>query len=289
VAIVAGVLYWKLRKTEKEKIELVEEKASLEEEIRELDQRVSAMQQELERKDLELSEKNRRVEELQKEVERTRALIRKYEEQGKISARQAEEMRYKTEQMAYYIQKYQERIRELEEENQQLRARTAELEQQVQEKESQTRQVQQEKERLEVKVKAASYLKAIQFRYALVKESGKEEWDTEFRARRIHKLKVCFTVLENDVAEPGERTAYVVISDPTGKPITNFAASSGYFTLMDTEQPFSAKATFRYNRARQEVCAVYERPADQELQKGTYTVSVFCEGVEIGRDQLSLK
>ncbi len=289
VSIVAGVLYWQLRKVQRQNVELTEEKIDLEEDLRELDARVLSLQQELERKDVELSEKTRQVEELSKQLQDARSRIRRYEEQGKISARQAEEMRYKTEQMAYYIQKYQERIRELEEENQSLRAKATELERRIQEKETQTRQVQAEKEQLEVKVRAASYLKAIQFRFATVKENGKEDWDTEFRARRIHRLKVCFVVLENEVAEPGQRIAYVVISDPTGKVLTNFSASSGYFTVMDTEQPFSAKAPFNYTRDRQEVCALYDRPADQELSKGNYVVSVFCEGVEIGRGQFQVK
>lgn len=289
LSITTGVLYWQLRKAQKQSTALEEEKVELEANIQALDQRILAMQQELERKDLELSDKTKKVEELSRELEQTKARIRRYEEQGRLSARQAEEMRYKTEQMAYYIQKYQERIRELEEENERLRARTAELEKQVERKESEARQVLQEKERLEVKVKAASFLKAISFRFATVKENGREEWDTEFRARRIQQLKICFTVLENEVAEPGTRTAYVVISDPTNKIITNFARSSGYFTVMDTEQPFSAKATFNYTRTAQEVCATYERPADQELNKGTYQVAVFCEGVEIGRGQFQVK
>lgn len=289
LSITSGVLYWQLRKVQKQNVSLEEERADLEANIRSLDQRIIAMQQELERKDLELADKSKKVEELSKELQRTRALIQKYEEQGKLSARQAEEMRYKTEQMAYYIQKYQERIRQLEEENERLRARTAELEKQVERKETEARQVMQEKERLEIKVKAASYLKAINFRFATVKENGKEDWDTEFRARRIQRLKVCFTVLENEVAEPGNRTAYIVITDPTNKPITNFAQSSGYFTVMDTEQPFSTKVTFNYTQTAQEVCAIYERPADQELPKGTYQVAVFCEGVEIGRGQFQVK
>ncbi|MCS7296642.1 MAG: hypothetical protein RMK19_04010 [Bacteroidia bacterium] len=289
LSITAGVLYWQLRKAQKQTSALEQEKTELEANIQALDERILAMQQELERKDLELSEKSRKVEELAKELERAKAKIRQYEEQGRISARQAEEMRYKTEQMAYYIQKYQERIRQLEEENERLRARTAELERQIERKESETRQVLQEKERLEIKVKAASYLKAIGFRFAAIRENGKEDWDTEFRARRIQRLKICFTVLENEVAEPGERTAYLVISDPTNKTLTNFAQSSGYFTLMDTEQPFSAKVSFNYNRISQEVCAIYDRPTDQELHKGVYQVAVFCEGIEIGRGQFQVK
>ncbi|MCS6895400.1 MAG: hypothetical protein NZZ60_04535 [Bacteroidia bacterium] len=289
LSITAGVLYWQLRKVQKQNVALKEEKVELEENIQDLDQRILAMQQELERKDMDLAEKSRKVEELSKELERTRSQIRRYEEQGRISARQAEEMRYKTEQMAYYIQKYQERIRQLEEENAQLRNRTAELEKKIEQQASEKEEVLKEKERLEVKVKAASYLKAINFRFAAIKENGKEDWDTEFRPRRIQRLKVCFTVMENEVAASGPRTAYVVISDPTNKVITNFAQSSGYFTLMDSEKPFSTKVTFNYNNTAQEVCAIYDRPEDQELNKGTYQVVVFCEGVEIGRSQFQIK
>ncbi|MCS7153783.1 MAG: hypothetical protein N2253_06580 [Bacteroidia bacterium] len=289
LSITAGVLYWQLRKAQKQKTALETEKIDLETNLQTLDQRIRALEQELERKDIELTEKTRKLEELDKELKKAQAQIHRYQEEGRISARQAEEMRYKTEQMAYYIQKYQERIRQLEEENEQLRARATELEKKVREKESETQQVLQEKERLEVKVKAASFLKAINFRFAAVKENGKEDWDTEFKPRRLQRFKICFTVLENEVAEPGDRTAYIVISDPTGKVITNFAKSSGYFTLMDTEQPFSTKAAFHYTKSAQEVCAIFEKSEDQELSKGTYQAVVFCEGVEIGRGQFQVK
>jgi uncharacterized small protein (DUF1192 family) len=287
--VAATYFYMESRKKTAEVRQLQEEKLDLESEVSELQERVQSLSKELERKDLELQEKADKVEALSKEIQQLRARIAKYAEEGKISQRQFEEMKLKTEQMAYYIQKYQARIQELEEENKMLREKTAELYQEVQKKEEEREQIRQEKERLEVKVRAASYLKAAEFRYALIKDNGKEEWDTEFRARRLHRLKICFTVLENEVAEPGPRTAYIVISDPSGKVITNFSGSSGYFTLMDTEQPYSAKVEFSYQRQRQEVCGVFIRDKDTELEKGNYQVAVFCEGVEIGRGTFHLK
>jgi uncharacterized small protein (DUF1192 family) len=287
--VAATYFYMESRKKTAEVRQLQEEKLDLESEVSELQERVQSLSKELERKDLELQEKADKVEALSKEIQQLRARIAKYAEEGKISQRQFEEMKLKTEQMAYYIQRYQARIQELEEENKMLREKTAELYQEVQKKEEEREQIRQEKERLEVKVRAASYLKAAEFRYALIKDNGKEDWDTEFRARRLHRLKICFTVLENEVAEPGLRTAYIVISDPSGKVITNFAGSSGYFTLMDTEQPYSAKVEFSYQRQRQEVCGVFIRDKDTELEKGNYQVAVFCEGVEIGRGTFHLK
>jgi len=287
--VAATYFYMESRKKTAEIRQLQEEKVDLESEVSELQERVQSLSKELERKDLELQEKADKVEALSKEIQQLRARIAKYAEEGKISQRQFEEMKLKTEQMAYYIQKYQARIQELEEENKMLREKTAELYQEVQKKEEEREQIRQEKERLEVKVRAASYLKAAEFRYALIKDNGKEDWDTEFRARRLHRLKICFIVLENEVAEPGPRTAYIVISDPSGKVITNFSGSSGYFTLMDTEQPYSAKVEFSYQRQRQEVCGVFLRDKDTELEKGNYQVAVFCEGVEIGRGTFHLK
>jgi uncharacterized protein YoxC len=287
--VAATYFYMESRKKTTEIKRLQEEKVDLESEVSELQERVQSLSKELERKDLELQEKADKVEALSKEIQQLRARIAKYAQEGKISQRQFEEMKLKTEQMAYYIQKYQARIQELEEENKMLREKTAQLYQEVQKKEEEREQIRQEKERLEVKVRAASYLKAAEFRYALIKDNGKEDWDTEFRARRLHRLKICFTVLENEVAEPGPRTAYIVISDPSGKVITNFSGSSGYFTLMDTEQPYSAKVEFSYHRQRQEVCGVFIRDKDTELEKGNYQVAVFCEGVEIGRGTFHLK
>jgi len=287
--VAATYFYLESRKKTSQIQQLQEEKVDLESEVSELQERVQSLSKELERKDMELQEKSSKVEALSKEIQQLRARIAKYAEEGKISQRQFEEMKLKTEQMAYYIQKYQARIQELEEENKMLRDKTAQLYQEVQKKEEEREQIKQEKERLEVKVRAASYLKAAEFRYALIKDNGKEDWDTEFRARRLHRLKVCFTVLENEVADPGPRTAYIVISNPSGQVITNFSKSSGYFTVMDTEQPYSAKVEFSYQRQRQEVCGVFERDKDTELEKGTYRVAVFCEGVEIGRGTLQLK
>ncbi len=287
--VAATYFYLESRKKTSQIQQLQEEKVDLEGEVSQLQERVQSLSKELERKDMELQEKASKVEALSKEIQQLRARIAKYAEEGKISQRQFEEMKLKTEQMAYYIQKYQARIQELEEENKMLRDKTAQLYQEVQKKEEEREQIRQEKERLEVKVRAASYLKAAEFRFALIRDNGKEDWDTEFRARRLHKLKVCFTVLENEVADPGPRTAYIVISDPSGKVITNFASSSGYFTVMDTEQPYSAKVEFSYQRQRQEVCGIFERDKDTDLERGTYRVAVFCEGVEIGRATLQLK
>ncbi len=287
--VAATYFYLESRKKSSEIQQLQEEKVDLESEVSQLQERVQSLNKELERKDLELQEKADKVEALSKEIQQLRSRLAKYVEEGKISQRQFEEMKLKTEQMAFYIQKYQARIQELEEENKMLREKTAQLYDRVQKTETEKEKVQQEKERLEVKVRAASYLKAVEFRFALLKDNGKEDWDTEFRGRRLHRLKVCFTVLENEVAEPGSRTAYVVISDPNGKVITNFAASSGYFTLMDTEQPYSTKTEFTYGRQRQEICAVFEKDKDQELERGTYRAAVFCEGVEVGRGTFQVK
>lgn len=282
-------LYLRLQKEQAKSVQLTEEKIDLEQQVRDLDDRIQNLSKDLERKDLELQEKNQKIEALSKELVSLRARISKYMEEGKISQRQYEEMKLKTEQMAYYIEKYQHRIQELEEENRILRQRTEELSETVQKAQTEKARIAEEKERLEVKVRAASYLRAVEFRFALIRDNGKEEWDTEFRARRLHQLKVCFTVLENEVAEPGPRTAYVVISDPNGKVITNFAASSGYFTVMDTEQPYSAKVEFSYERARKDVCAVFIRDPEQTLERGTYTAAVFCEGIEIGRGTFQVK
>lgn len=290
VAAVAIFLFMQYRSEKQKTEQLTEEKLELEEEIQRLDQKVLALQSEIDRRDMELSEKNRLVEDLQKQLQTAKQKLQQAINQGKLTQKQIEEMRFKTEQMSYYLQKYQQQITQLEKENQQLRQEKETLRAEVQRKEFETRKLLSEKEMLEVKVQAASILKAAEFNfYATKRENGKEEKDTQFKARKVRFLKVCFSVLENPIAPEAKRTAYLVIENPEGQTVTNFSSSSGYFTLDGQEVPYSMKVEFPYQRQKVEVCGLYSRAEDQNWIEGKYTLHVYVDGFEIGTSTFFIK
>ncbi|MGQ9862919.1 MAG: hypothetical protein ACUVRD_00320 [Bacteroidia bacterium] len=292
VAIAAvAIFFFTQYQSEKQKTtQLTEEKLELEEEIQRLDQKILALQSEIERRDVELSEKNRQVEELQAQLQTTKQKLQQAINQGKLTQKQIEEMRFKTEQMSYYLQKYQQQITQLEKENQRLRQERETLRAEVQRKESETQKLLSEKEMLEVKVQAASILKAADFSfYATKSENGREEKGTHFKARKVRFLKVCFSVLENPIAPEAKRTAYLVIKNPEGKTVTNFDSGSGYFTLDGQEEPYSMKVEFPYQRQKIEICGIYPRAENENWIKGQYTLHVYVDGFEIGSSTFSLE
>ncbi len=282
---------WQTFSAKSEVKELTQNKEELTVEIDELNTKITTMEAELQRQDIDLAEKDRKVAEMAAELELARKRIGALNAAGKLTAKQLEEYKFKTDQMGYYIEKYQKQIEELKVENERLTGENRELAKTVQAKDSSLAEVGREATLYKTKVAAASILKATEFAFAGVDRRGKESLaeNKEIRARRLGDLKTCFTLLDNAVAEPGARTVYVVIKAPDGSVVKPAETAAGYFTVNGQELPFSAKGQVSYDRSAQKVCIVYGKPEAYEFAKGVHSISIYCDGYEIGRSDLQVK
>lgn len=283
LAVVGGWLWYKYRTTQKENIVLVEENKELIEEVDELDAEIANLQKEIERKDLELNEKSKLLSDAQTELQKLRSRVQQYEAASKISARKAEEMKRRIDELLQIIETYQAKIEQLEQEKAELTERNQELEKEVAEKkalEEEREHLQAEKMELESKVRSAAQLRAVGFEFAMLRPSGKEKWGEEF-SRRLRRLEICFTVLQNKVATPGNRMAYIVLMDPDGKVMPS---REGVSTTRagDEEIKYSMKVSYDYQREDKKVCAIYEKGEEIELSSGRYKVLVYSEDGAMG-------
>jgi FtsZ-binding cell division protein ZapB len=107
--------------------------------------------------------------------------------------------------------------------------------------------------------------------------SGRQRETT--RADRTDMIKVCFTLLENAIAEPGEKDLFlrIVASDST--------------VLQSPDSPdFSAKRSIAYASDRLEACIFYSVDIEAGvLSSGLYTVEVLEEDVVIGATEIELR
>jgi len=277
--------------TKVENTQLVENKVELESEINELNTKITTMETEMQRQDIELTEKDRKVAEMAAELELAKKRIGSLQAAGKLTAAQLNEFKFKTDQMGYYIEKYQKQIEELKVENERLTGENRELSRTVQAKDSLVAKVGAEATLYKTKVAAASILKAAEFKFFTVDKKGRdtEAENRETKARRFGNLKTCFTLLENAVAEIGGRTVYVVIKGPDGGVIRPNETEAGYFTHNGQEIPYSAKTGLNYDRTSQQVCITYVKPEALEMAKGNYSITVYCDGYDIGRSTLTVK
>lgn len=117
-----------------------------------------------------------------------------------------------------------------------------------------------------------------------IKSSGKQVETT--RATRAMMIKSCFTILENKIATPENKTIYMRIISPTSEELTS---SEVVHFEMDGEREgiASVKRKVNYQNKNMDLCIYYE--FETELAVGTYIVEIYAEGHLIGKTSFALK
>jgi hypothetical protein len=102
---------------------------------------------------------------------------------------------------------------------------------------------------------------------------------------KIQKLRVCFIVRENTVAEAGNKTIYLQITRPDDLVLSS--SDGGVVDFSDQSVAYSAKRDVDYANADIDLCIFWD--ATEELIPGTYFVRLYAEGHEIGTSNFVLK
>ena len=98
------------------------------------------------------------------------------------------------------------------------------------------------------------------------------------RADKSDMIKVCFSLLENAIAEPGNKNLYLKVLTPDS-------------TMLEYEPgaAFSAYRNIDYANDRLTTCIFYTVEEDVTLVSGIYSFEILEEGVVIGTTQLELR
>ncbi len=105
------------------------------------------------------------------------------------------------------------------------------------------------------------------------------------KIKKIEKIRVCFIIRENAVAEAGNKTIYLRISRPDD--IVLSSPDGGIVDFDDESLAYSAKRDLDYANTDIDLCVFWD--ANEQLIPGTYSISLFAEGYEIGTTKLVLK
>jgi cell division protein ZapB len=290
--IMLSVIGWLLVdrfRMQEENGELVENAEQMNTEIESLEQDLTEMQAELDRKDLAVEEKDKLIADKTKELSKKQRQIDQLLKQGKINAAQADEYRGKIAGMEKTIKRYEEEITQL---KSQLASVTSEKDAISKEKEAvdaENEHLSMQKDILQGKVNVAAILKAANFRYTNVKNSGKEsDAEEEFKAGRLDNLKVQFSILENAVASEGSKNLFIQILKPDGTIARDSKAGTGTFTFEERELPYTFSQQINYDRTAQKVTVVYH-PDSKKFEKGNLKIKIYCEGFLIGESALNIK
>lgn len=150
--------------------------------------------------------------------------------------------------------------------------------------------LEKEKEQLADKIVEASVLKAYNITASTiyVKRSGSEV-ETD-KARRVNKVKVCFTLSKNVVLTPGLKDVYVRIARPDNKILSPGIAEDFVFEYKGEQIQYSMYQQANYDNEAQDICLDWvNKFEDINMLEGTYEVIVFADGKEIGTTSFNLK
>ena len=99
------------------------------------------------------------------------------------------------------------------------------------------------------------------------------------RADRTDMIKVCFTLLENRISEPGSKLLHLRIT-----------GASEQVLLSGEEDGYSASRTIDYANDRLTTCVFYTNEGEGSgLEPGTYLVEILEEDVVIGSSTLDMR
>jgi len=115
-----------------------------------------------------------------------------------------------------------------------------------------------------------------------VKSSGKTR--VMERASGVDKIKVCFTVPENNIAEAGDRSLYVQVIDPKNNTLGENAQVS---FENDLTLNYSLVSKFYYDNKNLDVCEFVS--GGEDFAKGRYVVNVFDGSKLLTTSSFSLK
>lgn len=178
-------------------------------------------------------------------------------------------------------------ILELKAKNQELTAENFKANKKVEEFTVQNTKLTEENNKLTKTVEVAKRLKTYEIYADAVRVSGggAKEKQTD-KAKKADRIRTCFTVLENTIADKSEKSIYLTITDPDGKVLSEGDRSR--ITLLNGEEiQYSVRKDIFYDNKNMQLCMNWD--TKEPLTPGNYTVKLYADGVQIGKESFMLK
>jgi hypothetical protein len=171
---------------------------------------------------------------------------------------------------------------ELKEENSQIRGN-------FQREQTKNEELNKDKLQLTDKINNAAVLKAYKITIQTLKtKAGDKERETD-KASRVDKIKICFTLSENKLVSTGSRSVYVRIARPDKLILTHGRSDEYVVKIQGEDLQYSTMQSVNYDGTAMDLCLNYSIYSKDSLLKGTYIVTVYTDGREIGQTSFLLK
>jgi hypothetical protein len=173
--------------------------------------------------------------------------------------------------------------RDLKEENEKIR-------QQYAREQDRTRELTKDKEVLIEKVTQAAVLNAYSLEAYGVRFTGSGRERITDKANKIERVKVCFTLGENKLVEPGIKMVYIRILRPDNVVVTQKVGEDYMFEFQGQQIEYTTKKEVDYQNKDTYTCLFWTKKSKEDAAMvGIYNVFIYAGGHEIGKTSFELK
>jgi myosin heavy subunit len=266
-----------------DKVELKAENETTEQELASTMQRLTEIQLELDTKIAEIAKLGGDVTELQKAKADVEKQLRiKTKATGNLIA----ELRSKVEGYEELLKVKDEEIEKLKSVNKELLSENTNLKTQKNKLCDSINKLEQKATELASKVTLASQLKAENFKIVAVSDRNRER-ESPFRVRQIAKLKIEFSLAENNVAPIEGKKIMIRIVDQNGQVIFDVNKGSGTFLFKGKEEFYTASQEILFDNSKQKLVFIYDKGSD--YAEGNYVLEVYTDDYLMGRGAFEVK
>lgn len=208
---------------------------------------------------------------------------------GNLNSPGGVSMRQRLEELQQTYDESESVILELKAKNQELTNENFRSKKQLEETSEQNSKLTSENSKLNKTVEIAKRLKTYEVYADAVRVSGggSKEKQTD-KAKKADRIRVCFTVLDNQLADKQEKLLYAVIKGPDKKVFVEGDKSK--ITLLNGDEiPYSVKKEVFYDNKVMQLCLNWEVKQTGGLIAGKYLVEIYSDGVQIGATDFTLK
>jgi uncharacterized protein YoxC len=187
-------------------------------------------------------------------------------------------------------QKYVRQMDSLYTVNRELVAENERIREEYQAERRENSNLTRQKEELANKVNMASTMKIYSLTaHPVFFKGGNKETETN-RANRAERIRLDFTLAQNDLVQAGSKIFYVRIADPTKSIICKGTGDEYSFNANGETLQFTEKVRVNYDNKETDVRAYYIKPSDVQMQPGYYFVDVYEQGGKlVGQTSFELK
>ena len=184
---------------------------------------------------------------------------------------------------------YMQELETLKAENEALKAENEQMKVAMEETKEANEKLLSENQSLEQKIENAKRLVTTDVTATPMRKKcgGKGLKETK-QSKKLEVVKIEARILANDVVEPGMKTVYARITGPNNRVLCNGTAEEFSFEIDGSPLQYTSKQDIEFDGSARKVMINWSRNDNVKVIKGTYRVTLYADGQEIGKASFKL-